>query len=163
MDLIAAADARWGIGREGQLLFHIPEDLARFRRRTLGKCILYGRHTMETFPEGKPLEGRENLVLTRHPDTLPPGCRGVSDLSLLPDLVRDREVYLVGGASVYEALLDACRYAYITRVDLDCRGDAFLRNLDEAPDWRLISRSGEGLWGEYRYRFCVYEHLGSKT
>ena len=151
--LIAAVDCNWAIGREGKLLFSIPEDLHRFRELTVAKTILYGRRTLSTFPAGRPLEGRTNLVLTHSPETLPEGCMQ-ADLRNLPD-----ELLVVGGAEVYKQMLPLCRKAWITKVEADGHGDRFLVNLDADPEWRLTACSEEKKWQDLTYTFCQYERV----
>ena len=68
MNMIAAVDSRWAIGRKGQLLVSIPNDLRHFREETMGKVVVYGRKTLQTFPQGMPLPGRTNIVLSQNPD-----------------------------------------------------------------------------------------------
>ena len=150
MRLIVAVDKNWAIGREGALLFRIPEDLHHFKALTWGQTIVYGRKTMATFPGGKPLPGRRNLVLTHHPETLPPGAEGLVTLSGL------EEAFVVGGASVYVQLLPQCTEAYVTKVDADGGGDAFFPNLDASPEWRLAETSEPKQYQGLTYRFCRY-------
>ena len=150
MRLIVAVDKNWAIGREGELLYHIPEDLHHFKALTWGQTILYGRKTMDTFPGGRPLPGRRNLVLTHHPETLPPGAEAVETFSGL------EEAFVVGGASVYAQLLPQCTEAYVTKVDADGGGDAFFPDLDASPEWRLAEASESKQYHGLTYRFCRY-------
>ena len=152
MQLIVAVDHSWAIGREGRLLYQIPEDLHRFKELTWGKAIVFGRRTMDTFPGGSPLPGRRNYVLTHHPETLPPNAIGVDSLEQL-----DADIIVVGGALVYEALLPRCTVAYVTKIDDDGEGDAFFPNLDAHPDWQLTEQSEPKVWNGLTYRFCKYE------
>lgn len=158
MELIAAVARDWCIGREGRLLYAVPEDLKRFRELTLGKAIAYGRRTMATFPEGKPLPGRKNYVLTHFPQTLPPPAQAVASPEALCRIAEREEVFLVGGAMVYVEMLDCCTRAHLTCIDAPGGGDAFFPNLDARPDWHLVQASEPQEWNGLRYRFCVYEH-----
>lgn len=151
MQLIVAVDRNWAIGRDGELLFHIPEDLHRFKKRTWGKPIVYGRKTLATFPGGGPLPGRTNYVLTHHPEKLPPDAIALDSLDKV-----DADCIVVGGASVYEALLPKCAAAYVTKIDADGEGDAFFPNLDAHPDWQLAEQSEAKRWNDLTYRFCKY-------
>lgn len=156
MQLIAAVDRRWAIGRGDKLLFSIPEDLSRFKELTWGHAVICGRVTLSTFPQGKPLPGRRNLVLTHAPDLLPQGTEAVRSVDELFSLLEE-ESFVVGGASVYAQLLSRCSTAWITQVDADGEGDKFCPDLDKASDWKLDET---GLWrtyGDLRYRFCCYK------
>lgn len=157
MELIAAVDRDWAIGRGQKLLFSIPEDLARFKALTLGKSIVYGRNTMATFPGGKPLPGRANYVLTHHPEQIPAPARGFASLETLLEAARqEAELFVVGGQQVYEQLLPRCRGAWITQIDAWGRGDRFLPDLDRMPEWQLAEASEWKRWQGLRFRFCHY-------
>lgn len=157
MELIAAVDRRWAIGRGDRLLFSIPEDLHRFRALTEGNGIVYGRRTLTTFPGGRPLPNRRNYVLTHAPKALPEGVIGADSVdSLLAASAGEPRLFVVGGASVYRQLLPLCTAAWITQVDADGAGDKFCPNLDADPAWMLADC---GAWQSYenlRYRFCYY-------
>ena len=117
MNLIAAVDRNWAIGNKGQLLVRIPNDHKMFRQETLGKVIVYGRKTLETFPMAQPLDRRENIVLSRNPDLKVRGARVVPGLEELLELCRDypsEDIYIIGGESVYRQLLPYCDTAHIT-------------------------------------------------
>lgn len=111
LTLLAAADLNWGIGIDGHLPWHVPEDLARFRERTMGKCVVMGRRTFQGLPG--PLPGRDVMVLSRTPTS-----EREYDLDrLLVFLSRhEDEVIVAGGADVYRALLPFCTSAEITRI-----------------------------------------------
>lgn len=160
MELIAAVDRCWSIGRGEELLFSIPEDLAHFKQLTLGHAILYGRKTLHTFPGRKPLPGRKNYVLTRRPERIPAPARGCASISAALEAAGgEPSLYVAGGASVYRQLLPLCRTAWITQVDADGGGDRFLSNLDRNPDWRLAEASEWKNWQGLRFRFCRYQKL----
>ena len=157
MELIVAVDRDWAIGRGEQLLFSIPEDLARFKALTLGKAIVYGRKTMATFPGGKPLPGRANYVLTHHPEQIPAPAKGFDSVeSLLEAAEREQELFVVGGQQVYEQLLPLCRGAWVTRIDARGGGDRFFPDLDRMPEWQLAEASAWKDWQGLRFRFCHY-------
>ena len=78
MNLIVAVDKNWAIGRDGDQLIYIPEDLKHFKALTTGHPVILGRKTLATFPGGRPLKGRRNLILSRDPAFAPRGCRGLS-------------------------------------------------------------------------------------
>jgi dihydrofolate reductase len=132
LTLMAAADLEWGIGIDGKLPWHLPEDLKRFKARTMGKIVVMGRKTVETLPSSLP--GRRIVTLTRNPrreeETHLAGL--LASLASEPD-----EVIVAGGGEVYRALLPYCAKAEITRVKAvhDC--DTRLLNLSE-HGWTLV-------------------------
>ena len=103
MTAIAAVCENGGIGKDGALLFHIREDLRRFRQLTLGKTVVMGRRTLESLPGGRGLPDRRNLVLTRDLDFTAPGAEVIHDLAEVPE-----DAVVIGGESVYRQLLPRC-------------------------------------------------------
>ena len=157
MDQIVAVDQKSAIGKDGELLFSIPGDLERFKEMTTGAAIVYGRKTMETFPEGKPLPDRKNYVLTHEPETLPEGCVGVASLDeLFQALKGEKSVFVVGGESVYGELLPYCNHAYVTKVDVDGKGNSWFPALDGEENWELTEESELKNWNGMNYQFCTY-------
>ncbi|MBR6097434.1 dihydrofolate reductase [Candidatus Saccharibacteria bacterium] len=161
MNIIVAVDQNWAIGKNGQLLFHISEDLKRFRTLTTGHCVVYGRKTLETFPEGKPLPNRDNVVITSNPD-YQVDAMVAHNFDELRRIVHDyptTEVDIIGGASIYEQLLPYCDTAYVTKIDADTKeADAFFPNLDIDPHWELIDEGPIQQSDEHQYRFVTYHN-----
>ena len=162
MNLIVAVDSTWGIGKDGRLLFRIREDMKRFRRLTVGKTIVFGRKTMETFPNGHPLPDRKNIVMSRS-SWVPPGaiqtCRSTEELFQATRSIPSEEVFIIGGESIYRQLLRYCEFAYVTRVEGAFDADAFFPDLDADNDWQ-ITDPGELLHdGSLSYRWVTYRHL----
>lgn len=151
LDLIAACDTAGGIGRAGGLLTDCPEDMAHFRAVTMGGIVIMGRRTMESLPGGRPLAGRENIVLTRT-RMQAEGFRVVAELSalwtLLGQLVsaEERPIFVIGGATCYRLLLPYVHRAYVTRLAGIYDADVFLPPLDGFV--RTKSRSGKD---------CIFE------
>lgn len=160
MNCIVAADKNWGIGYNGNLLVSIPADHKMFRRETLGKVVVYGRKTLETFPLAQPLDGRENIILSRNPDLHVRRALVVHSVEeLLKELEQydPQDVYVIGGASVYDELLPYCSTAYVTRIDYSYAADAYFPNLDEDPDWEIAGESDEQTYFDIAYEFVKYE------
>lgn len=135
LELIAACDEAGGIGRDGQLLAYVPEDLAHFRRTTMGGIVVMGRRTMESLPARRPLAGRENVVLSRTVERAE-GFHIVHDLAalwaLLGAMTQDapRPIFTIGGAACYRLLLPYVRRAHVTRLTGTYGADVFLPPLE---------------------------------
>ena len=139
MNVIVAVDENWGIGKDGDQLVYLSQDLKRFKALTTGHPVILGRKTLATFPGGRPLKGRRNLILSRDPAFAP------------------EDAFVIGGASVYEQLLPWCDTAYVTRIHAAFPADVVFPNLDRDPDWELAEEEPpleqDGLFFHYvRYR-----------
>ena len=120
MNAIVVADRSWAIGRDGGLLFSLPTDMKRFRSLTMGGAVILGRKTLESFPGGRPLPKRKNIVITRRKDLQVEGAVVVSSLAEALDAAGDTppdQIWVIGGGSVYTALLERCKRVYLTKVD----------------------------------------------
>lgn len=139
MEFIVVVDQNMAIGCDGGLLFHVPEDLAFFKKTTMGHPVLLGRKTLETFPGGKPLPGRKNLVLSRDAAFQVEGAevlRSYADLAPYMAAQGEDEVFLIGGASLYQALVPYCRGGYMTILQVAAdRADAYFPDLGKDPAW----------------------------
>lgn len=159
MNLIVAVDANWGIGKQNQLLFSIPEDMAFFKETTLGKVVVMGRATMQSLPGHRPLKDRVNILLTSDHLLKPKGFMVAHSLEELKSLLAPydgQEVFIIGGQKVYEQLLPYCRQAYVTKVQADGHADRHFPNLDTRSGWQLDHQSPPQLSGEYQLTFCRY-------
>ena len=140
MELIVNVTENWGIGLHDQLLVSISADLKRFRALTTGKTVILGRRTLATFPGGRPLKNRENIVLTHDEHFAAEGALAAHDLPELFALLRGKnpdDVCVIGGASVYEQLLPYCARARVTKTLLTPEADRFFPNLDELENWQI--------------------------
>lgn len=160
MNAIAVVDRRWAIGRGGKLLFSLPADMRRFRSLTLDGTVIMGRRTLESFPGGRPLPRRRNIVITHDPASLPGGVEPASSpeeaVALAGGLAAE-DLWLIGGGSVYAALLHQCRRVYLTWVDAQAEGaDAFFPDLDELPGWAIENTGGWIEENGLRFRFLQY-------
>ena len=144
MKLIVAVDREWGIGYRGKLLATVKDDLAHFRELTVGKTIVYGSSTLRTFPYGRPLKNRINLILSTNPNFKPEGAvvlHSVEELIAYEKSHPEEDIVVVGGASVYKQLMPYCETAYVTQFEASFEKDAYFPNLDENPSWQCISVS----------------------
>ncbi len=161
MNIIVAVSKNWGIGKGGDLLFSIPEDMKFFRETTMGKVIVIGRKTLESFPGKKPLPKRENIVLSRNREYNPQGVRMCRTVEELLEVVKDypgEDVFICGGAEIYKLLLPYCRKAYITRVDAKADADSFMPDISAMPNWQLIEQSEVMESNGYKFTFNTYEN-----
>ena len=163
MDLICAVDQNWGIGRENELLYHLPEDMKYFREKTKGKTLVCGKNTLFSFPGKKPLPGRVHFILTHA--KLPESewlFTFDSKEALLEKIapMPSDSVMLIGGGSVYRQFYSFCRRAYVTKIYSDrVPPTVFFPNLDEDPDFELVEE-GERKTSEngLEYAFLVYQN-----
>jgi dihydrofolate reductase len=162
MNIIVAVDRNWAIGKKGQLLFRIREDLEYFRTLTTGNCVVYGRKTLETFPGGEPLPYRDNVVLTEN-ESFEVDAMVAHNLDELCRIIHDyptERIYVIGGASVYRQLLPYCDTAYVTKIDASIEGaDAFFPNLDIDSNWQMTEEGENQQSGNsVRFRFAKYRN-----
>ena len=160
MNAIVITDRNWAIGREGDLLFSLPADMKRFRALTLGGTVIMGRKTLDSFPGGKPLPRRRNIVITRNPDFAREGCEVVTspeDALALAAGTDDAALWIIGGGSIYAALLSRCKRVYLTQVDAVAQGaDTFFPDLDALPNWKVESVSEAVEENGLTFRFVDY-------
>ncbi len=154
MTAIVCVSQNWGIGRDGALLFRISADLKRFKALTVGKTVILGRKTLDTFPGGKPLKDRRNIVLSRRELDIP-GAEIAHSFEEAAALGGD-DAIVIGGASVYMALLSRCDRVYVTKVDAAPDADSFFPDLDDNPDWRVASESEIFEENGLKFRFVDY-------
>ena len=160
MNIIVAVDENWAIGYRGDLLVRIPADHKMFRNETIGKVVVLGRKTMDTFPGGLPLAGRTNIVLTRNPEYQVKDAIVVhSGEELLADLkyYDTKDVYVIGGDSVYSQLLPYCDTAHVTKIDRSYEADTYFPNLDASGEWEITAESDEQSYFDTTYHFLKYE------
>lgn len=130
ISLVAAMAKNRVIGKNNQMPWHLPADLAHFKKVTLGKPIIMGRKTYESI--GRPLPGRKNIVISRNPDYQLEGCDTVTSLENALALVKDQEeVMIVGGGYLYEIALPIANKLYLTFIDLEVDGDTKFPNFEK--------------------------------
>ncbi|WP_297871636.1 dihydrofolate reductase [uncultured Oscillibacter sp.] len=159
MNAIVITDRRWAIGRDGGLLFSLPTDMRHFRDRTMGGTVILGRRTLDSFPGGRPLPGRRNIVVTHQADLSQEGMETAASLDEAVALAGEdgENVWVIGGGSVYTALLNRCRRVVLTRVDAQAEGaDTFFPNLDKLPNWTLVSTGEPMEENGLTFRFLEY-------
>jgi dihydrofolate reductase len=160
MQAIVAVDSNWAIGNKGQLLVSIPADQKNFRNITMGKTIVYGRKTLETFPQQVVLPGRRNIILSTRPDYEVRNAEVVHNRQELLEAVKDLDpddVFIIGGASVYREFLDDCDTCIVTFIDREYEADSFFPNLDKLPEWELTDESDEQVYFDITYTYRTYK------
>ena len=160
MNLIVAVDKNWAIGLKNKLLISIPADMKFFRDTTMGKVVVMGRKTLETFPSGQPLKRRTNIVLTRDKNYQVKDAVVVHTVEeLLEELKQsdEEEIYVIGGESIYRQLLPYCKVAHVTKIDHAYEADTYFPNLDEMEDWEITGVSDEQTYFNLEYEFVRYE------
>jgi dihydrofolate reductase len=160
MNLIAAVDQNWAIGKNNELLVRIPMDQKFFRETTTGKVVVMGRKTLESFPGGLPLKNRTNIVLTHNPNYTVKDAIVVHSLEELDkelEKYNSDDVYVIGGEKIYEQLLDRCDVAHITKINFAYDADAYFPNLDERPEWVITGDSEEQTYFDLEFYFYRYE------
>lgn len=160
MKLIAAVDSRWGIGKNGALLASLPEDMRFFRQMTQRHVLVMGRRTLESFPGGRPLPGRLNIVVSRTEGYAPGGavvCDSTEQLLALLSEFASGDIFVIGGGTVYRQLLPYCDTAYITKMEFDGDADAFFPELDALSPWRVTEKSETKDHNGISYAFWRYE------
>lgn len=143
MRAIVAASNNWGIGKDNKLLFHIKEDMQRFKELTTGHVCVMGRKTFESLPFKKPLANRTNVVLTNDGNYKSEYdnviiVHTMDELKELIKMYPPEEVYLIGGGSLYRELIDYCSTAYVTYIDKPMEADTFFPNLHEKKNWWMM-------------------------
>ncbi len=170
MEAIVLADKHWAIGRGGDQIVRIKNDLRRFRELTSDGILIYGRKTLETFPGGRPLPGRENWLLSRNPKLRPEGARVFHSAEALLEAYEKEKgkqpFYVIGGSQVYALLLPYCDVCHVTHVEkVYADTDCFFPNLDALPEWEEVRRSECMTAGKKEplcYYFSRYERRDKK-
>ena len=140
MIAIAAVDRNWAIGNKGQLLISLPEDQKGvFKKYTAGHTVVFGRKTLETFPGQRLLPNRVNVIMSRSFDYQKEGAVILHSVDELEDFLAlsADEVFLIGGATMYNSLIGLCDKAIITSIRAEYEADCYFPNLDEDPSWEL--------------------------
>lgn len=162
MKLFLATDQNFAIGYQGQLLFHISEDLKRFKRFTTGQIIVMGRNTYESLPN-RPLPNRTSIVVTHGNLESQENLYVIHSLEELEPLLQrlnpqgEKEVYVIGGGVLVAELINSLKEAYITMVQhrFD-RVDAWIPNLDSEDRWIMVEESDPKPYKDWTYTFRKY-------
>ncbi len=160
MNCIVAVDENWAIGYKNELLVRIPADQKFFRQETTGKVVVLGRKTLETFPQGRPLPNRINIIVSTKQDYQVKDVIVVHSIDeLLEELKKydTNDVYIIGGDSIYKQMLPYCDTAHVTKIDRAYEADTYFPNLDEMDEWEITADSDEQVYFDLTYHFLKYE------
>lgn len=164
MKAILHADREWGIGKNNGLMFKIPADMKFFKETTTGNVVVMGSNTLKSFPGGKPLKDRINIVL--YPDGEDrEDCIIVRSLdALFKEIAKypTDKVFVIGGQMMYRTLLPYCDEVLVTKVDAVGGADAFFENLDKNPDFKLTFESAPQETNGYVIKFTTYKNINKK-
>ncbi len=161
MNIIVAADKNWAIGKDNKLLVSIPADMKFFRETTKGNIVVMGRKTLESFPQGQPLQKRVNIVISKNLDYQVKGAVVVHSVEEAIEECKkyDGEVYVIGGESIYRSMLPYCDTALVTKIDHAYAADTYFPNLDEDAEWELTGETEEQTYFDLEYVFTKYERI----
>ena len=166
MNFIVAVDNNYAIGKNNDLLYSLPTDMKYFRQTTLNKVIVMGLNTLLSFPNQQPLKNRTNIVLSgSNKDFTCDNATIVYDLdSLFEELKKYNtdEVFVVGGASVYNLMMPYCKYAYITKINAEKPADVYINNIEKMDNWSLIQESEKHNENDLEFTFQIYENKDVK-
>lgn len=155
--IIAAIGKNNELGLKGGLVFHIKEDMQFFKETTMGHPILMGLTTFKSI--GRPLPGRKNYVLTHDPEGLPEGVFPVTDLDSFvhENLESDEEIFVIGGANVYDQMLPYATNLYLTEIDAAADADVFFPLFDKSLYNKTITKRGTS--DDLTYAFAKYTKI----
>lgn len=160
MNFIVAVTNDYAIGKDNNLLFHLPTDLKYFKQTTLNKVVVMGERTYHSLPK-RPLPNRVNIVLSDNPNFYDDNIIIVHNVRELFDEIKkfnSDDVFVTGGASVYNLLMDYCQKAYITKIDKVVPADTFIKNIEKMPNWKLMSKSEKYNENQLDFQFLIFEN-----
>lgn len=155
--IIAAVAKNNALGKNNQLLWHLPDDFKRFKTLTSGHYIIMGRKTFESFP--KPLPNRTHVIITRNKDYCPEGCIVVNSLQEAIEICpKENENFIIGGGEIYQQSIDFADKIDITRVHQDFEADTFFPELD-LNFWQLESEELHQIDEKHAYAFSFLTYI----
>lgn len=157
ISLIVAMSKNRAIGFENKMPWHLPADLAYFKKVTTGHAIVMGRKTFQSI--GRPLPNRTNLILTRDHSFRAEGCQLIHDIEEVLEKAKKEDLFVIGGAEIYQQFLPYAEKIYSTQILEDFHGDTFFPQLTE--EWQLVSteKHGQDEKNRYKYEFQIYTKI----
>ncbi len=161
MNFIVCVDQAFAIGKDGDLLEKIPEDLQFFKKMTLHKTIIMGSATFESLPNQKPLKNRKHIVLSSKENYSPHSdvivCHSLDEVLTITKDTIPEDLFVIGGGKVYKEFLPYCDKAYITKILKTYDADTYFLNIDQEEEWSLTYETEIKLFESIPYKFCTYE------
>jgi len=161
MKIIVAVDKNWAIGKNNKMMWSIPADMKFFRETTKGNIVIMGRKTLESFPQGQPLKNRVNIVITQNQNYKVKDAivvHGVEE-AVRESKKYEGEVYVIGGESIYRAMLPYCDTALVTKIDYSYEADTWFPNLDEDEAWEMTEEGEEQTCFNLEFAFTRYDRI----
>jgi dihydrofolate reductase len=158
ISIIVAVSEDWGIGKDNELLWHISEDLKRFKRLTIGNTVVMGKKTWESLPK-RPLPGRKNIVLTDNPvESIENSVTAYSIKDALSKCEPEEEIFIIGGGSIYRQFMPIADRLYITHVHKKTPADIYFPEIDLGI-WEIIEKEEFKTDGDNSipYTYTIYE------
>ena len=165
MNFIVAVDDNYAIGKDNKLLYHLPSDLKYFKETTLNKVVVMGDKTYFSLPI-KPLPKRINIVVSIDKSLKLENAIVVNSFNQLFEKLKeynDDDVFVIGGATIYNSLMDYCKKAYITRIYSSKPADVFVNNIEKMEHWKLVNESEMQTENDLQFKFQVFENQQVKT
>ena len=159
MNAIVNVSPNWGIGFENNLLVHIRADMRRFRALTQNNTVVFGRKTLDTFPNGDPLPKRNNIVLTHDSRFQKDGltvCHSLSELKTAIEVLDPDTVFLCGGEQIYRLLLPYCSKVFLTLTEVYDQADRYFPNLNRMQNWMLSDVGEKQSENGIAFRYMTY-------
>ena len=164
MNFIVAVSADYAIGKDNDLLFNLPSDLKYFKEKTINNVIIMGERTYFSLPK-RPLPKRTTIVLSDNPNFTDENVIIVRSLNeLLAEVKKydSEKVFVCGGASVYNLLMDYCKIAYITKIDKVVPADTYIKNIEEMGNWVEVESSEVFTENDLNFSFKVFKNKNVK-
>ena len=164
---ILSADNKWGIGKRNGLLFSLPLDMKFFRTTTSGHVVAMGENTLLSFPNSKPLKNRTHIVLSADPTHNYEGVINVHSfedfLKTIKEKALNEDVYIIGGASIYNQMIPYVDKVLLTKVYEDGGAEVFFHNLDEDPNFECVEMGEPLIDNGHEIRFTTYVNKNKKS
>lgn len=163
---ILNCDKNFGIGKKNGLLFNLPLDMKFFRETTKNHVVCMGENTLKSFPGSKPLKNRTNVVLSKDADHDYENVINVHSfdefLKIIKKYSENEDVFIIGGASIYNQTLPYIDKVLLTKVNADGGAEVFFNNLDENPDFECVDEGTPIMDGDLEIRFTTYKNLNKR-
>lgn len=157
ISLIVAMGQNRVIGLRNKMPWHLPADLAYFKKMTTGHSVIMGRKTFQSI--GRPLPNRTNIILTRDKSFAAEGCKVIYSITEAIELAKKEDLFVIGGADIYQQFLPYVDQVYITQIHEEFEGDTFFPELNE--NWRMVAseKHDRDEKNKYEYEFQVYKKM----